>query len=146
MSAPVTDAELSALVAERVAGYYWGTHDKASGTYWLCLPGSFKPEGWTVAKGDTIAAKNKSYLNVPPYAKSCDAVLSLLERSTAFCSLEFVSGNQWTCALTYASPKPEGCESFEATDTLPRAICLALLLAARTPAEMARENGGRTRA
>ena len=65
----------------------------------------------------------------PEYATDLNAVVAVLQKATAFCTLEFISGDQWTCTLTYASPKPEGCETFEATGTLARAICLALCAA-----------------
>jgi hypothetical protein len=91
--------------------------------------------GWKPTRGDleycaawerTSGEKLDPFKLWPSYATDLNAVVAVLQKATAFCTLEFISGDQWTCTLTYASPKPEGLEAFEATGTLARAICLAL--------------------
>ena len=113
-----TDAELNEKVAA-IAGWTdvksAGFEDQYSGTKYYTETG--------------CTEHNPLRRQLPSYATDLNAVVAVLQKSTAFCSLEFVSRDQWTCTLTYASPKPEGCETFEATDTLARAICLALCAA-----------------
>ena len=112
-----TDAELNEKVAA-IAGWKHSTAHSIVG-------GEIFGDTWTTPQGYTSRPLD--------YATDLNAVVEVLQKSTAFCSLEFVSRDQWTCTLTYASPKPEGIEVFEANDTLARAICLALVEAHKAP-------------
>jgi hypothetical protein len=109
----LSDAELSALVAEKVAG-------------WKRLP--LNPPGtwgydihWQDPRGNT-----SNYDSFPPYATSADAVLPLLEKPQGRVEMAHNEG-LWWCHIQL-NPSIIS----EAAPTFPRAACLAILAAAES--------------
>ena len=116
----MSDAELEAAVAEKVAGYRWATHDAASGTHWLQLPGAILPQGWKYADGDYLPKKNQSVLGCPKYLTDANAVLALLEKHLWECWVH--ENGDYSVRLSQTSPTTR-------TKGFCRAACLALLKA-----------------
>ncbi len=98
-----TDDELSAAVAEYVAGWV------NDGSYW----------GWRLNSGQV-----KRRCDLPPYATSADAVLPLLEKyHAAWLAQSVING----CTVVITAT---GYERFYGNSpTFPRAACIALLRA-----------------
>ena len=107
-----TDDELSAAVAEHVAGREW---DEIAGKFW-----NFE------------ADKTRGSFSLIPFATSADAVLPLLEKWGDFCVSRY--GGEYIIELNRFEMLPDGREGdyvqHQGDDVkLPRAACIALLRA-----------------
>lgn len=121
-AAALTDAELSALVAVKVAGWKLGEQNpEQSAAYW-------KDGQWAYPS------------DLPDYATSADAVLPLLEKHTKDTGghgepevFRFHSPadetDTWTCEIIYLHHDGQILILSVAAPTMPRCACLALLAA-----------------
>jgi len=124
----LADAELSALVAEKVAG-------------WTRVPGAFS--GYRKNPGlETCpcwaSPKQEIYQTCPPYATSADAVLPLLEKWHLWQCYKHAPGFGFTVDLTKAKEAQPFAHAMG--PTFARAACLALLKA-HAVAELATPTG-----
>ena len=131
----MSNADLEARVAQ-IAGYYWATHSKASGTYWLQRPQSFLPDGWTEKSLSSIAPEKRSMLGCPRYLTDLNECLALLASHENW---QFNMGrpaftDEYFCSFGVSTVSPDGEnvreDRFQGTGpTLPYAICRALVAA-----------------
>lgn len=135
--AELSDGELSAMVAEKWAG--WTAMRYVQEGHFYLIPGNavdqiaWRGSSWRQGRGD---AKERRVLSdsfsmyrelvIPSFATSADAVLPLLAKGLMAVSIYWRDG-EWQVYMA-DTPTSATCVIGKAT-TLPRAACLALLAA-----------------